>query len=200
VRKPQSGLRFNLESRIQDLSGGAETLEKPQSGFSYRVMSFTFKISDIIRPRGNILKEIGIKPGFQVLDFGCGPGGYTLPAAKLVGETGKIYALDMNPAAILTVKSLAAKHKLANVQTILSDGATALPDDIIDVVFLYDLFHYLKKPNDVLTELHRVLKPAGILSASYHHMNKNDLTSRVSGTALFRLSREGKQSNFIRIQ
>jgi ubiquinone/menaquinone biosynthesis C-methylase UbiE len=199
MQKPQSGLRFKLKSGIQDLSGGAETMEQPQSGFSYRVMSFMFKLRDIVRPRGNVLKEVGIKPGFKVLDFGCGPGGYILPLAKLVGEPGKIFALDMNPAAILTVKSLAANHKLANVQTILSDGATGLPDGSIDVVLLYDLFHYLKNPDDILMELHRVLKPGGTLSVSDHHMNKTDISSRVSGTGLFRLSREGKLSNFTRV-
>jgi ubiquinone/menaquinone biosynthesis C-methylase UbiE len=196
VEKPQSGLRFKLKSRIQDLSGGAETLEKPQSGFSYRVMSFMFKLRDIVRPRGNILKDAGIKPGFQVLDFGCGPGGYILPLAQMVGESGKIYALDMNPAAVLTVKSLAADHKLANVQTILSEGVTGLPDGSIDVVLLYDLFHYLKKPDNILIELYRVLKPDGILSVSDHHMKTKDIIARISAAGLFRLSTQSKVLNF----
>jgi ubiquinone/menaquinone biosynthesis C-methylase UbiE len=194
--KPQSGIRFKLKSMIQDLSGGAETLEKPQSGFSYKAMSFMFKIRDIIWPRGNILKEVGIKPGFSVLDFGCGPGGYILPLAKMVGESGKIYALDMNPAAILTVKSLAAGHKLSNVQTILSEGATGLPDGSIDVVLLYDLFHYLKKPDDILIELHHVLKPSGTLSVSDHHMKAKDIIARISAAGFFRLSKQGKVIHF----
>jgi ubiquinone/menaquinone biosynthesis C-methylase UbiE len=196
MEKPKSGLRSKLKSGIQDLSGGAEILEKPQSGFSFRVMSFMFKLRDIVRPRGNILKEVGLKPGYQVLDFGCGPGGYILPLAKLVGEPGKIFALDMNPAAILTVKSLAANHKLANVRTILSEGATGLPDGSIDVALLYDLFHYLKKPDDVLIELRRVLKPDGILSVSDHHMKVEDIILRISTAGLFRLSKQGKVLNF----
>jgi ubiquinone/menaquinone biosynthesis C-methylase UbiE len=151
-----------------------------------------FNLRDLIRPRGNVLKEVGIKPGFQVLDFGCGPGGYILPLAKFAGASGKIYALDINPAAILTVKSLAARHKLTNVQTVLSDGATGLPDTSIDVALLYDILHQLKKPDEVLAELHRVLKPDGFLSVSDHHMKKKDITSKVSGTGLFRLSRKGK--------
>ena len=158
-----------------------------------------FKIRDLVQPRGNVLKEVGIKPGFQVLDFGCGPGGYILPLAKLVGEPGKIYALDMNPAAILTVKSLALKNKLENFETILSDGATGLPDGSIDVVLLYDLFHYLKKPEDVLVELHRVLKPGGTLSVSDHHMKSKDIIAAISAAGLFRLSKQGKVLNFSRV-
>ena len=174
-------------------------MEKPQSGLSFKVMSLVFKLRDLIRPRGNVLKEVGIKPGFQVLDFGCGPGGYTLPLAKLTGESGKIFALDMNLAAILTVKSLAASHKLTNVQTILSDGATGLPDASIDVVLLYDVLHHLKSLDDVLMELRRVLKPDGILSVSDHHMDEESITSKISGTGLFRLSYEGKVFNFSRV-
>jgi len=175
-------------------------MEKPQSGISFKGMSLMFKIRDLVRPRGSILKEVGIKPGFQVLDFGCGPGGYLLPLAKLTGASGKIYALDMNPAAILTVKSLAARHKLANVQTILSDGATGLPDNSIDAVLLYDILHQLKNPNAVPAELHRILKPDGILSVSDHHMKEKGLTSKIAGTGLFRLSGKGKVFNFSRVQ
>jgi ubiquinone/menaquinone biosynthesis C-methylase UbiE len=175
-------------------------MEKPQSGLSFKVMSLVFKLRDLVRPRGNVLKEVGIKPGFQVLDFGCGPGGYILPLAQLVGESGKIFALDMNPAAILTVKSLAASHKLTNVQTILSDGATSLPDASIDVALLYDVLHHLKSPNDVLTELRRVLKHDGILSVSDHHLDEKEITSKISGAGLFRLSRKSKVFNFSRVQ
>jgi len=170
-------------------------MERPQSGFSFKLMSFQFKLRDFFRPRGKILKEVGIQPGFQVLDFGCGPGGYILPVAKLIGASGKIYALDVNPAAILTVKSLAARHKL-NVETVLSDGATGLPDGSIDVALLYDVLHHLKNPGAVLAELRRVLKPDGILSVSDHHLEEQDIISRITGAGLFRLSRKGKLYNF----
>jgi ubiquinone/menaquinone biosynthesis C-methylase UbiE len=175
-------------------------MEKPQSGSSFKLMSLMFKLRDVIRPRGNILKEVGIKPGFQVLDYGCGPGGYILPLAKLTGATGKIYALDMNPAAILTVKSLAADHKLANVQTILSESATGLPDGSIDIALLYDVLHHLKSPDNVLAEIHRILKPDGILSVSDHHMDEKDITFKISGMGLFRLSKKGKVFNFSWVQ
>jgi ubiquinone/menaquinone biosynthesis C-methylase UbiE len=45
------------------------------------------------------VKEVGIREGFSVLDFGCGPASYVKAVAELVGKSGKIYALDINPLA-----------------------------------------------------------------------------------------------------
>ncbi|MDP2720185.1 MAG: hypothetical protein U1D67_05650 [Dehalococcoidia bacterium] len=64
------------------------------SDFGFRLMSLEFKLRDFVRPRDSILKEVGIKTGFKVLDYGCGPGAYVIAVAELVGGTGKIYALD----------------------------------------------------------------------------------------------------------
>jgi hypothetical protein len=69
-------------------------------------MPFMFKLSGLVKPRRNILDEPGIKEGFKVPDFSCGPDGYVLPLAKLVGGSGKVYTLDINTAAIPTLKSL----------------------------------------------------------------------------------------------
>lgn len=173
-------------------------MKKRQSAFGFKLMSLEFKVRDIIRPRGKILKEVGIRPGFTVLDFGCGPGGYILPLAKLIGASGKIYALDLNPAAIMAIKSLVAKKHL-NLETILSDGITGLPNGSIDTILLYDVLHHLEKLAEVLGELHRVLKPGGILSVTDHHLREDDITSRVSGTGLFLLSHKGRAHNFFRV-
>ena len=116
------------------------------------------------------MKEAGIKEGFRVLDYGCGSGSYVTPLAELVGKSGKIYALGINPFAIKMVKRIAAKRQLPNVETVISDCKTGLPDDSIDVVLLYDTFHDLSDANIVLEELRRVLKPNGMLSFSDHHM------------------------------
>jgi 2-polyprenyl-3-methyl-5-hydroxy-6-metoxy-1,4-benzoquinol methylase len=56
-------------------------MQKKQSGFGFKAMSLMFKFRDFFKPRGKILEEVGIRPGFKVLDFGCGPGGYILPVA-----------------------------------------------------------------------------------------------------------------------
>jgi ubiquinone/menaquinone biosynthesis C-methylase UbiE len=169
-------------------------MDKVESNFGFRLMALGYKFRDIRLPRMNILKEVGIKPGFHVLDYGCGPGSYIVPLAKLVGESGKIYALDIHPLAIQKVKDLASKRQLANVETILSDCQTGLPDNSLDVVLLYDIFHHLSDPNRILEELRRVLKPDGILSLSDHHMKENEIVSAVTNSELFSLSRKGQRT------
>jgi len=140
------------------------------------------------------VNEVGIQPGFQVLDYGCGPGSYIQPLADLVGRSGNIYALDIHPLALQKVQNIASKRNLTNVQTILSNCKTGLPDKSIDVVLLYDTFHDLDDPNGVLEELHRVLKPSGVLSFSDHHMNEHEIVSEVTKSGLFKLLRKGKRT------
>lgn len=56
-----------------------------QSNFSFRLMSAEFRIRDWLHPPIKILQEAGVHRGMTVLDFGCGPGGFSLAAAQLVG-------------------------------------------------------------------------------------------------------------------
>lgn len=157
-------------------------------------MSLGYKFRDLRLPRKNILKEVGIKPGFRVLDYGCGPGSYIIPLAELVGESGKVYALDIHPLAIRKVQGIASKKQLANVETILSDCQTALPDNSLDVVLLYDIFHHLSDRDRVLKELNRVLKPDGILSFSDHHMKEREILAGVTNGGLFGPLRKGQKT------
>jgi ubiquinone/menaquinone biosynthesis C-methylase UbiE len=160
----------------------------------FRIMAFTFKVRDFFRPRRDIVKEVGIKEGFHVLDYGCGSGSYVTAVAELVGKSGKIRALDINPLAIKMVKKIIAKKQLLNVETILSDCNTGLPSDSIDIILLYDTFHDLADQNMVLEELHRVLKPTGILSFSDHHMKENAIKSKMTKLGLLRLLRKGERT------
>jgi len=169
-------------------------MDKPMSNFDFRFMSLGYKFRDFFLPRKNILEEVGIKPGFHVLDFGCGPGGYIVPLAELVGGSGKVYALDIHPLAIQKVQNIASKKQLTNVETILSDCQTALPDNTLDAVLLYDAFHHLSDPDEVLKELHRVLKPDGILSFGDHHMREKEIVAEAINDQLFRLLRKGQRT------
>ena len=65
-------------------------MDSPMSAASFTLMGLMFKVRDLVKPRSEILKEAGIEPGHQVLDYGCGPGSYVLPAAQLTGPAGRI--------------------------------------------------------------------------------------------------------------
>jgi len=169
-------------------------MDRAESNFDFELMSLTFKFRDFFFPRMNILSEVGIKPGFHVLDYGCGPGSYIIPLARLVGRSGKIYALDVHPLAIKKVQSIVVKKRLTNVDTIHSNCKTGLPDKSVDVVLLYGVFHELDNSDEVLEELHRVLKPGGVLSFRDHSMKKDEIISKLTDRGLFSLLRKDKRT------
>jgi len=165
-----------------------------QSSLSFRLMALEFKLRDWLSPRRAILAETGIEAGMRVLDYGCGPGSYILPVAEMVGEAGRVYALDRHPLAIAGVRRLTARAGLRNVETILSDCKTGLGDGEVDVVLLYDVLHDIHDPGPLLTELHRVLKPEGILSFSDRHMKEEEIVHRLTGDGLFHPARRGRKT------
>jgi ubiquinone/menaquinone biosynthesis C-methylase UbiE len=169
-------------------------MNKRMSAFHFKGMSTIFKLRDFLIPRKKVLDEVGIEPGFHVLDYGCGPGGYILPTRDLVGESGKIYALDIHPLAVRIVQELASSKGFTNIETILSDCATGLPDESMDVVLFYDTFHMLGDPDRALRELSRVLKSNGILSFSDHHLKEGEIISKVRSGGLFELLKKGKKT------
>lgn len=169
-------------------------MDEPKSNIGFKLMSLAFRLRDFLQPRMALLKEAGIERGFCVLDYGCGPGSYISPLAQLVGAKGEIYALDMHPLAIKEVLKTAARKAITNLKTIESNCNTELPDSSIDVVLLYDTFHGFSQPDDVLQELHRVLKPGATLSFSDHHMNEQDILTKVMRRSLFKLLKKGKKT------
>ena len=176
-------------------------MDRLMSNRDFKLMTLGFKLRDLFLPRINTLKEAGIKSGDNILDYGCGPGSYTVVAAKLVGESGKVYALDIHPLAVQKVQNIAAKRRLTNIETILSDCATGLADESIDVALLYDALHEVSEPDKILAELHRVLKPNGILSFNDHHMKDEEIITKITENGLFKLSNKGERVyNFVKVQ
>lgn len=162
-----------------------------ESATAFRLMALSYRVRDALKPRQPYLEEAGITPDMTVLDFGCGPGSYVIPAATMVEDKGLVYALDRHPTALETTTSRAEKAGLNNVETIRSDRDTGLPGHSVDVVLLYDIFHHLESPDAVLRELHRVLKPSGVLSTHDHHLKGDRLQQAIESSGLFRLTRSG---------
>jgi ubiquinone/menaquinone biosynthesis C-methylase UbiE len=167
---------------------------KNMSSLQFRLMAFGFKFRDFFLPRKKILEELDLKPGFHVLDYGCGPGGYIVPLSGIVGKTGKVYALDASQYALKSIKNLVIKHHLTNVEAIHSDSRTGLPDNSLDVILLYDVLHDLNHPDNILKELHRVLKPHGTLSISDHHLDEEKIMALLTGKGYFILAGKKKRT------
>jgi ubiquinone/menaquinone biosynthesis C-methylase UbiE len=162
-------------------------MPKPANSL-FKIMAFDFKIRDLFAPRKNIIADVGIKAGFNILDFGCGPGAYIPASEELIGPSGHIYALDAQPMAIEYVQALCRKRKYSNVTSILSNCSTGLPKESIDIIFLYDILHGLADAKSIFEELYRVIKPGGILSVNDHHLQQEDLISRVTASGHFKLA------------
>jgi len=157
-----------------------------QSNLAFRLMALEFRIRDLLRPPERVLREAEIRPGMFVLDFGCGPGGFSLAAARMVAPEGRVYALDMHPLAVRSVRSAAQRQGLSNIQAIQGCDVVGLHEESIDIALLYDVLHDFPEPESVLSGLHRVLKPKGRLSVKDHHIRGNALLAAVTFGGFFR--------------
>jgi ubiquinone/menaquinone biosynthesis C-methylase UbiE len=133
-----------------------------------------------------------VKQGQSFLDYGCGTGDFTIPAAKIVGTKGTVYALDCFPRQLKVVQRRARKERLSNIVTMLSDTKVGLPDECIDVVWMCDVLHEIRQKRAALEESHRVLKKEGVLVI--HDGMKDRVLAYTSG--LFRLN--GKDGNLFK--
>jgi ubiquinone/menaquinone biosynthesis C-methylase UbiE len=111
------------------------------------------------------LEAAGLERGNTVLEIGCGPGFFTIPAARVVGAEGCVYALDISPLAIERVQQKVEAEGVSNVRTVLADATrTGLPGQSFELAFLFGFAHHRGSLDGILTETHRLLRPGGILS------------------------------------
>lgn len=174
--------------------------DKPMSKTHFKFMVKYFKKRDEKYPPHNKIEKTKIKEGNIILDYGCGPGSYSIAAAKVVGIAGRVYAADIHPLAIEEVKKRAKEKNLKNVETILTDCDTSLEDNIIDVVLLLDIYHDLSDTESILKELHRVLTKEGWLSVDDHHFKDDEIVGKISSIGLFKfVERIDEVFNFIKV-
>jgi len=132
-----------------------------------------------------VLEKIGIKEGQFILDFGCGSGIYSLPAAKVIGKEGKIYALDKNQTELDELMKKAESKGLKNIKIVKTSGDLKIPlkDESVDMVLLYDVLHpYYFSVNErskLLREVYRVLKPNALLSVYPEHMGLEEIKRQI---------------------
>lgn len=123
-----------------------------------------------------VLERVGITKDCMVLDFGCGAGAYAIPAARLAGSRGKVYALDKDKAVLEKLEKRALKEGLQNIQTVLSsDIDVGLGDRCVDIVLLHDVIHLINERAILLGQVHRILKPDGLVSIYPMHVDNDEL-------------------------
>jgi ubiquinone/menaquinone biosynthesis C-methylase UbiE len=114
-----------------------------------------------IQPPHELIEMLNIEPNGIVVDFGCGPGYYTVELAR---SAKMVYAVDISPEMLKKAHRKTSKAGLANVLFLQSNGTRLeLADDSVDIVLLVTVYHEVGESEATLKEFGRVLKPNGRL-------------------------------------
>ena len=117
----------------------------------------------------SIIDELGIAGGMIVADFGCGAGYFTIPVAKIVKNSGKVYAVDVLSSSLEDISSKAKLYDLLNIETIRANievvGGTKIKDSSVDFVLLANVLFQCNDYDSVFGESKRVLKKDGKVAA-----------------------------------
>jgi len=121
-------------------------------------------IPKFLEPK-KILNQIGISQDMKVADLGCGSGYMAFEAARMVGPSGIVYAVDIQKSVLSNLRSNIAFYGLRNVKPIWADievpGSTEIEDDSLDLVLLVMNLYQAKEHNNILADAYKMLKPNG---------------------------------------
>jgi len=147
------------------------------------------------------LKQIGIKPGYTILDFGSRVGHYTIPAAIAVGEHGTVFALDKETAPLNELKQKSKKLSLHNIKIIKTKEMIKIDLEAgsIDMILLYDVLHYLTfdKRKLIYNEAYHILKNTGLLSVYPKHISTDYALDEFRNMTLEDVHNEIQDSNYL---
>lgn len=166
--------------------------DMPDIAFSF--MAFGFKLRDMLFPVDQFVMTLGIQQGSTIIDYGCGPGSYVNKTSELVGQKGKVYAVDVHEMAIKAVEKRIKKYQLTNVEPVLATGYSCpLNDQTADVLFAFDMFHMIEEPTAFLKELHRLVKRDGYLIIDNGHQPRAEARRKLNNAGVWKIEAENKK-------
>lgn len=120
------------------------------------------------RPR-EILGSLQIREGDAIADIGSGGGYFTLEFARMVGRTGRVYAVDNQSRNLDFIRCRSEREGLDNIVFVLATGDEVnLPEAGLDLIFARNVFHHLPTPAKYFQSLKRFLKPSGKVALIEH--------------------------------
>ncbi len=125
-----------------------------------------------------VLNSIGLKKGDIFLDAGSGDGYMSLAASKIVGEKGKVYAVEIWEESINILEKEIKEQKIGNIESIIADISAKIPIDnaIIDICYMGNVLHGFVENEDydnVMKEISRIIKLEGTFAVIEFKKIKN---------------------------
>jgi ubiquinone/menaquinone biosynthesis C-methylase UbiE len=135
-----SAAALSLTAQQRDPQQYRQTLENPDRVAALQV--------------DKVIATLDLTPGMRIADLGAGSGVFTIPLARAVGATGKVYAIDIDAGLLAIVSDKAAAAGLANVVTVVAGETDPRLPEPVDVLFICDTLHHLPSPGEYV-------KPSG---------------------------------------
>ncbi|MEN6559417.1 MAG: class I SAM-dependent methyltransferase [Acidobacteriota bacterium] len=147
-----------------------------------------------------VMEVTGVKPGMVIGEIGAGQGYFTFWLSHGVGESGKVYANDIDGSALAAIERRRESEKVSNIETVLGTVADPrFPSASLDMVFMVNAFHDLERPVELLANLLPALKtgatvvimdrdPARFKDTHRHFLTRDEVEETI-GRSVFELVR-----------
>jgi len=141
-----------------------------------------------------LMDAIGLKEGMTIADIGAGRGRLSVWFADRVGETGMVYANDIDSRALDYLEERCRKNNIMNIKAFMGKvDDPKLPEGKADIAIIVSAYHHFDKPADILRNTIPCLKKDGILVVVERDPLKTGQTSRES-TSREKMIRETKEA------
>src|SRR5262249_15916694 len=147
-RSVKPGINADFTGKDVDIKKWTETFESDSRQIAVK--------------KAEIVASLQLRKGQDVADIGAGTGLFERPPAQAVAVGGKVYALDISPAFVESLKQRVQAEHLEQVEVRLSkERSVELPPLSIDVAFVCDTYHHFEYPQHVLFSLYKAVRPLG---------------------------------------
>lgn len=149
------------------------------------------------QPPVKIMDAIGMSPGMIIGEVGAGTGRMTMWIADRVGDSGKIYANDINKGSLEHLRERCKRDGFENVEIVIGEVEDPkLPVSALDIAFMINVYHHLDNPVPLIRNLLPSLKPDGILAIVECDPDKVDWGKEEGCTRKKDMVRELKEAGF----
>ena len=163
--RPAKSPRQQQPASAQSPARDADALDRPVSE------PYTGSLSIFEDPKRDeklqverVMDVLRIREGSAVADIGAGSGWFTVRAARRVGDTGVVFAVEINPEYVSHIERRAKTENLPRVRAVLGrEDDPVLPDASVDAVLLLKTYHEIAEPVRLMRNLRKSLRPGALV-------------------------------------